>query len=237
LKHLDLSDADEVLEQMTALQSASEKMYSPSYVNPNIYSASRWRWIWTINRTVHRNRLTKLLREMTNLRNKKRLQADIAAAESDRRRQVAYSKQQQQESHRISLSEINNIARATCPSFAKRPDFRKYALKNLMHSEPVFKVSIAEIYQSTSVRPVSFDPKVGPRKYSKYGKVPEGQSERLSKIKSGCYRIKQEDNKKQDDQTRVRRESCIEKFKKSCEAEIRNENYYYDNSKLCQNYF
>jgi hypothetical protein len=62
-----MSDADEVLAQITSLQGASEKVYTANLINPNKYSATRWRWIWTINRVVHRNRLTKLLREMTML--------------------------------------------------------------------------------------------------------------------------------------------------------------------------
>lgn len=65
LRHLELSDADKNLRLITARQSAGEKAYSTAVVNPNVFSASRWRWIWTVNQVVHRNRLTKLLREMT----------------------------------------------------------------------------------------------------------------------------------------------------------------------------
>lgn len=67
LKNLELSSPLAVLDQITSLQGAGEKVYSQKSTNPNIYSTPRWRWIWNINQVVHRNRLTKLLGEMTML--------------------------------------------------------------------------------------------------------------------------------------------------------------------------
>ena len=67
MKNLELSSPLDVLAKITSLQGAGEKVYSPKSVNPNVFSAPRWRWIWNINQVVHRNRLTKLLREMTML--------------------------------------------------------------------------------------------------------------------------------------------------------------------------
>jgi hypothetical protein len=158
------------------------------------------------------------------------MEADIVAAENDRRRQIAYSQQQQQGNHRTSLSEINNLCKPVCPSFAKRPDFRRLALKNLKHkyTEPVFKVSVAEIYESTTVRPVSFDPNAGPRKSSRYGKLPASRkSAHLRDISSSRYR-KQHNER--------RRESNVN-FQNNCEKEILNNNYYYNNMKHYENYY
>jgi hypothetical protein len=67
LKNLEQCNADEVLDKITAMQGAGEKVYSPNNINPNVYSAPRWKWIWNINQVIHRNRLTQLLREMTML--------------------------------------------------------------------------------------------------------------------------------------------------------------------------
>lgn len=67
MEKFELSNADVVLEKITATQGAGEKVYSETNVNPNMYTAHRWKWIWNINRVIHKNRLAKLLEEMTAL--------------------------------------------------------------------------------------------------------------------------------------------------------------------------
>ena len=77
-------------------------------------------------------------------------------AEYERRRQISILQKQKcgGKPERTTPGEIVHNGQAICPSFAKQPDFRKYALKNSLTnglSEPVFKVSINEIYASSKV--------------------------------------------------------------------------------------
>jgi hypothetical protein len=81
--------------------------------------------------------------------------AGMSNAEYDRRRQISV-RQQNDASRRTSLSEIMDMGQAVCPSFAKRPDFRKFAMKNVKNTAPVFKVSVNEIYESSNITPLSF---------------------------------------------------------------------------------
>ena len=82
--------------------------------------------------------------------------AGMSNAEYDRRRQISV-RMQTNGPRRTSLSEIMALGQKSSPSFAKRHDFRKLALKNTNDSVPVFKVSVAEIYESCNVKPVSFN--------------------------------------------------------------------------------
>lgn len=93
--------------------------------------------------------------------------AGMSNAEYDRRRQISV-RLQADGPRRTSLSEIMDLGRRACPAFAKRPDFRKYALKNIKNNEdPAFKVSVTEIYDSCNVQPVSF---LAPNQPSSYGR-------------------------------------------------------------------
>jgi hypothetical protein len=66
-KNLESSNADVVYKRimLEINQAGGAKIYSEKSLkslNPNIYSTVRWKWIWAINKTIHRNRLTKILK-------------------------------------------------------------------------------------------------------------------------------------------------------------------------------
>jgi hypothetical protein len=84
--------------------------------------------------------------------------AGMSDAESDRRRQISTRQQSERPDAHTTLSEMMDLGMAVCPAFARQPDFRKYALKNLKNKtqSPVFKVSVTEIYESSRVKPMSF---------------------------------------------------------------------------------
>jgi hypothetical protein len=75
-------------------------------------------------------------------------------AEYERRRKIAA--QQKKGGRRSSFIEILDLTVAACPAFAKRPDFRQYALKNTPKSVPIFKVSVEEIYRTCNVKLTTF---------------------------------------------------------------------------------
>jgi hypothetical protein len=65
-KNLESTNVDAILQNIIPEKQEggdySEK--SLKRINPNKYSTSRWKWIWSINKTIDQNRTEKILKEI-----------------------------------------------------------------------------------------------------------------------------------------------------------------------------